>query len=509
MKVNNIKERLNKYIDAGFPIIYVNTYEEGKADKFIADVKKDTNRKVVEWNEADGQVYWDIKNEKIIKRPCFDDERGLEGSLQFLKEEDVLENNILVIKDVHFYFNANNPRIIGMIKKIANKILNGLDATIIIVSSVVSIPIELEKYTTVVNIEHLNNEEIRNIILKFIDEYNIQPIVKVLLDDMVLAFKGLSEYEIINILSLAYAVDGCFTRADLKLINEQKQQIIMKSGILEMIQVKESLDDIGGLNNLKKWLKKKAVVFNNLNKAVEFGVDIPKGVLIAGVPGCGKSLNAKAVAKLFDVPLLRLDMGRLMGKYVGESEANMRKATELADAIAPCVIWIDEIEKAFAGIGESGGNVEITTRLFGHFLTWMQEKTSSAFVVATANDIFKLPPELIRKGRFDEIFYVGLPNEEERKKIFEIHINKRRKNDLPNIDISKVVKLTYGYSGADIEGIVKEAVESVFANGKLELKTNDLIEVIENTHSLSEIMKDKLERMSKEYENRKFKNASY
>lgn len=277
-----------------------------------------------------------------------------------------------------------------------------------------------------------------------------------------------------------------------------------------MIPPKETIEDIGGLDNLKKWLTKKAKVFKNIDKAQKFGVDTPKGVLIAGVPGCGKSLNAKAAAALFEVPLLRLDMGRIMGKYVGESEANMRKAIALAEAIAPCVVWIDELENGLAGIGGDNGGSDVTTRLFGSLLTWMQEKESAAFVVATANDITKLPPELLRKGRFDEIFYVGLPNAEERKKIFQIHISKRRKSnaELRNIDFDILVSRTSGYSGADIEGIVKESIENVYVDEKKELTTNDILETIRHTHSLSEIMKEPLKKMSEEYENRKLKNAS-
>ena len=280
----------------------------------------------------------------------------------------------------------------------------------------------------------------------------------------------------------------------------------MKSGILEMIPLKESVSDIGGLENLKRWLQRKAKVYRQINKALDFGVDMPKGILIAGVPGCGKSLTAKVTAKLFEVPLLRLDMGKILGKYVGESEENMRKAIKLAEAISPCVLWIDELEKAFAGISGSGN--EVTIRLFGTFLTWMQEKTSPAFVVATANDITKLPPELMRKGRFDEIFYVGLPKPEERRKIAEIHIAKRRKADLAGIELQKIVDKTNGYSGADIEGIIKDAVENVFADDKDKLTTEYILKAIDNTHSLSEIMKESLDKLSKEYENRKFKNAS-
>jgi len=249
-------------------------------------------------------------------------------------------------------------------------------------------------------------------------------------------------------------------------------------------------------------------VFKDMKAAAEFGVAMPKGALIVGVPGCGKSLSAKAAGSLFGVPLLRLDMGRLMGKYVGESEENMRKAIRLAEAISPCVLWVDELEKAFAGIGSGGGGAEVTTRLFGTFLTWMQEKKSAAFVVATANDITQLPPELMRKGRFDEIFYVALPNLEERRKIFEIHLRKHRKRDVRSIDIEKLAKETEGYSGADIEGAVSDSVESAFVKGADELTTEEVLECIHNTHSLSEIMKESLEAMAKLYEDRKFKKAS-
>jgi len=235
---------------------------------------------------------------------------------------------------------------------------------------------------------------------------------------------------------------------------------------------------------------------------------MPKGVLIAGIPGCGKSLSAKAAAKLFNIPLLRLDMGRLLGKYVGESESNMRKAIRLADALSPCVLWIDELEKAFAGIGEGGSGGEVTTRLFGSFLTWLQEKESAAFVVATANDITKLPPELLRKGRFDEIFYVGLPQTAERRKIFQIHIEKRRPDDLPGIDLDELAARSDGYSGADIEGVVRESVETAFAEGAASLTTENILHAMDETSSLSELMKDQITRLMDTFESKSFKNAS-
>lgn len=496
-----VKNNLGTYIDAGFPILYIYTFDETKADQYIASVAG--RKKVLEWNGANG--FTDFTNHSY--RP----EWTLEGTLRNLKIGKDLDRSILVLKDVSNQLKAEHPnsdRIIALLKDIARKIRKedgGIDTTVIIVASKIEIPHELEKLITVLELDLPDENEIREVVLNFIENNEITSIFSGLVDEMISAFKGLSESEIEDLLSLAIAQDGDLTQKAIQLIFNQKQQMIMKAGVLEMIPLKESIDDIGGLENLIKWLEKKAYVFKNINKAMEFGVSMPKGVLIAGVPGCGKSLSAKAVGKMFDVPLLRLDMGRLMGKYVGESEENMRRAIRLAEAISPCVLWVDELEKAFAGI--SGGGSEVTTRLFGTFLTWMQEKTSPTFVVATANDVTKLPPELLRKGRFDEIFYVSLPNKEERKKIFEIHLNKRRKQDVPFIDLEQLVSQTEGYSGADIEGVVCDSIESAFVRSK-ELNTNDVIDCMKDTHSLAEIMGDEINKLSAEYENRKFKKAS-
>jgi SpoVK/Ycf46/Vps4 family AAA+-type ATPase len=401
----------------------------------------------------------------------------------------------------------DSEKVAALLKEIARKIRNGIDSTVIIVSPIIKIPENLKKYVTIMELELPDEDEIRTIINRFVTENEIG-VFPGLIDEMANAFKGLTEFEIDDLLRLALAEDGELTEKSLKLIFAQKKQMVLKEGILEMIPIKESLNDIGGLEILKEWLKIKAGVFKDISNAKKFGVAMPKGVLIAGVPGCGKSLSAKAAGKLFDVPLLRLDMGSLMGKYVGDSESNMRKAIKLAEAMAPCILWVDELEKAFAGIGGSGGGGEVINRLFGIFLTWMQEKTSATFVVATANDISKLPPELMRKGRFDEIFYVSLPKDEERKKIFEIHLNKRRKDDVGNIDIDELVSMTEGYSGADIEGVVCESIENVFVQGNPHVSTQDIRKCIENTHCLKEIMKDQIEQMSKLYEERKFKKAS-
>lgn len=497
MENKTLKSKLTRYIDAGFPIIYINTFEENKVDFIIEGLHM--GREIYEWNETNG--YIDFETKTPMLEDC-----TLEMMLDQLKVKEMLDRKIILLKDINAYL--EEPKIASKIKGIARIINQGADATIIIVSSTIIIPKELEKFITILEMDYLNSDEIKQIILQFIEENGLEVVNDELINEFALAFKGLTEFEIYNLLALSYADDGKLTRKDLRLIFDQKQQMIKKAGILEMIPLKETIEDIGGLENLKEWFVRKAKVYKNMSTAKKYGVDMPKGVLIAGVPGCGKSLNAKAAANLFEVPLLRLDMGRLMGKYVGESEGNLRKAIALAEAISPCVLWIDELEKAFAGMGGSGGGSEVTTRLFGNFLTWMQEKDSPTFVVATANDITKLPPELLRKGRFDEIFYVGLPNEEEREKIFKIHINKRRPHDLNKIKISSLVAKTKGYSGADIEGVVKDAIEAAFSWDKQHVGTQDILDAINNTHSLSEVMKDSLNKMIKEYEARKFKNAS-
>lgn len=497
-------EKISQYMDAGYPILYMNTFEELKGVKSI--IAASGARQVLSWSYAEGLVLYkngeaqDLYKNDLAKTPiAIVLEQLLADSLY------ELEGKVIVFKDIHHYL--EEPEVISLLKQLVNKINLGADFSIIFLSPIVKIPKELEKFITIIEAEYMGYDAIRKEIVDFIEYQELPKVADKLLDELAMAFKGLTKFEINNLLALAYANDGELTRADLGLIFEQKKQMIMKSGILEMVNVKESVDDIGGLENLKEWFAKKAKVIKNIHEAEKFGVDMPKGVLIAGVPGCGKSLNAKVASTLFEVPLLRMDMGRLMGKYVGESEGNMRRAIALSEAISPCVLWIDELEKAFAGINGHGGS-EVTVRLFGNFLTWMQDKESPVFVVATANNIMDLPPELMRKGRFDEIYFVGLPKADERKKILQIHIKKRRPKDLAGIDLDKLVGKTEGYSGADLEGVVKDAVEDAFANGKQAVTTDDILRMIENTHSLSEIMKEPLEKMNKEYKERKFKNAS-
>lgn len=494
-----LEEKLGKYMDADFPIIYIHTFEEDKVAAIVQKVR--AGREVYEWNEIDG--YIDSETGTPLWEDC-----PLERMLDQLKTKDLLKRKLILLKDVTAYL--GQPKIVAKLKGIARLILQGADATVIIVSPSLVIPHDLEKYITILEVDRLTEEEIRRIITDFQDRNKkLGPrLSDDLMGEFVSAFKGLTEFEIDGLLKLSVQYGAQLTREDLQLIFEQKQQMIKKDSILEIVPVKETLADIGGLENLKAWFQRKAKIYKLMDRAKKYGVDAPKGVLIAGVPGCGKSLNAKAAAALFGVPLLRLDMGRLMGKYVGESEGNLRRAISLAEAISPCVLWIDELEKAFAGIGSWGGGAEVTTRLFGNFLTWLQEKDSPTFVVATANDITKLPPELLRKGRFDEIFYVGLPKAEEREKILRIHIKKRRPHDLEELRVKELADITEGFSGADLEGVVKDAVEAAFTDDKDQVTMADLEAAIRNTHPLAEVMKDALDRMARVYEERRFKNAS-
>lgn len=502
-----LAENLQRYIEAAMPIIYVNSYDDNTVEELVLEVTG--RRKVWEWNRLMGGLNRKEINRNGIEMICepVAPDTTLEMFLMNGIKDREFDKKVIVIKDIASYL--DDPDIVAILKNACLKIESyELETVFVFISPVLKVPKELEKYITILEDEYLQESEIRSVIEEFVEENGVGTIYEGTMEKLVTAFKGLSLLEINTILALAFRDEGTLSEDALSLVLDQKKQMIEKAGILEMVPLKESMDDIGGLNNLKKWIGNKAKVLNDIKRAQDFGVDLPKGVLIAGVPGCGKSLNAKASAKLMGVPLLKLDMGRLMGKYVGESEKNMRMAIALAEAISPCVLWVDELEKAFAGIGGAGGAAEVTTRLFGQFLTWMQEKTSAVFVVATANDVMKLPPELMRKGRFDEIFYVQLPKETERKKIFEIHIGKRRPQDLEKIDLDRLVSKTEGYSGADIEGVVKEGIEDAFIQGHDAVTTKDFVEAIDSTHPLKEIMGDSIEKLEKEYKERKFKSAS-
>lgn len=490
-----VANALISYVEALHPVIYINHFDFHVIDSHLKQV--DPDAQIIEFNAANGWVDFENKSvEKEIDLPEFFKTvfgMGL-GSTTFL-----------VLKNIHTML--ADPKVSAWLIRIAEKTLYDQDynVTIFIVSPILVIPPELENYITVFDLPLPSLEEIHTIVETFVEEQEFQ-VESELVNDLSLALKGLNEFQIQQILNLAYQEGGYFDETDKALILREKQQLIKKAGMLELVNLSESLTNVGGLETLKKWLQSKAKVFKDLDRAMRFGVDVPKGVLIIGMPGCGKSITAKSTASLFALPLVRLDVGRLLGKYVGESEHNMRKALDLAEAISPCVLWVDELEKAFSGIGSNGGGHEVTTRLFGHFLTWMQEKQSPVFIVATANDVSRLPPEFLRKGRFDELFFVDLPNKQERQQILEIHLKKRH-HWSTDLDLHKLAASCEGYNGADLEAVVQTAIEAAFIAEKKALTTEDLLAASKEIQSISETIKSKIEALKRSIQDMKFRDA--
>jgi SpoVK/Ycf46/Vps4 family AAA+-type ATPase len=281
-------------------------------------------------------------------------------------------------------------------------------------------------------------------------------------------------------------------KLEVETILSEKKAIIRKSGLLEYYEAREKFGDVGGLTVLKEWLVKRQGAFTQ--RARDFGLPLPKGILLIGIPGCGKSLTAKAVGALWQMPLLRLDVGKVFSGLVGSSEENIRKAIQTAEAVAPAVLWLDELEKGFSGVQSSGqSDAGTTARVFGSFITWLQEKSTPVFVIATANDVSMLPPELLRKGRFDEIFFVDMPTEQERKDIFTIHLQKK-KRPLERFDLGRMASAAKGFSGAEIEQAVVSALYDAFFEGA-DLSTESLEKACGEIIPLGLTMKEKIDDM--------------
>ncbi len=303
--------------------------------------------------------------------------------------------------------------------------------------------------------------------------------------------RGLSFHEVRKVITQAIVRDGTLDPSDLDFISSRKREIVEQSGVLEYFPTAADLGDIAGLTQLKRWLAARAPVFHAPEAARDFGLSPPRGLLLLGVQGCGKSLCAKAVANAWSLPLLRLDTARIYSKYFGETERNLHRAMTLAERMSPIVLWIDELEKIFGGgqRDESGAS----QRVLSAFLTWLQEKRASVFVIATANDVSSLPPELIRKGRFDEIFFVDLPGEPHRRDILAIHLGRRRR-DPKQYDLQALAEASEGFSGAELEQAVVGALYSAFAEGS-ELTDRHLLEELRRTRPLSVTMAEPIARL--------------
>ncbi len=457
---------------ARFPYLYISTWEESRVLSLISSVATNnelirTARKVFEWSLTDGLA----DSGKSIG----EDTKSALKALEFI--ERCQEPAIFVLKDFHVFFGANNrPQDIQVIRKIRDLLPNLKQSqspkNVVFVTPVLLLPGDLEKDITIVEFELPSFEEIRAVLKQMIETNRHSGRIKIDLNEeeeerLAKAALGLTLHEAENAFARAMVEDGKLDISDVDVILEEKRQTIRKSGILEFIKSDLKIDDVGGLQNLKRWLIKRNKSW--LDSAARYNLPAPKGVLITGVPGCGKSLVAKAISAMWQVPLLRLDVGKIFSGIVGSSEENMRRAIQTAEAIAPCVLWIDEIEKGFGGISGPSGDSGTSTRIFATFLTWMQEKTKAVFVVATANNISALPPEMMRKGRFDEIFFVDLPTQNERREILKLHLEKRLQHPevvgsfaIDDATLSQIAQATEGFVGAELEQVVISGLFEAF-----------------------------------------------
>jgi AAA+ superfamily predicted ATPase len=403
------------------------------------------------------------------------------------------EPAVYVLKDFHVFLSQSYPHYSAVIRKLRDlaDALHTAYATVIILSPVLQLPDELQKDVTVIDYALPTLRDLDGLLTRAIDSVRGQEGVEVNLtaeerERILKAALGLTITEAENVFAKCIVEKGCF---DVGLVVAEKQQLIRKSGVLEYFQSNEQVEDIGGLEILKAWLGNRALAFTE--KAQRFGLPSPRGILLLGVQGCGKSLTAKAVAHLWRLPLLRLDVGRIFAGLVGSSEQNMRRAIQMAETVSPCVLWLDEIEKGLAGIESSGyADAGVTARVFATLNTWMQEKTKPVFVVATANDISQLPPELLRKGRFDDIFFVDLPVASERREIFGIHLGKR-KRDPKDFDLDRLAADSGGFSGAEIEQAVVSGLYLAFEEER-EVTTGDVSAALKQTVPLSVTMREEI-----------------
>ena len=487
-------ENLRRLIRARFPILSVQTAEESRVLRDIAGVLGDRSqvlppRQVHTWSTSQGLA--------VLGQPGSPETRTPHAALQAAATLSV--PSAVVMLDLHPWLGSpNSPpdtQLIRLLKDTVRYYRDGsVPRTLILVSAVSYLPPELQSLVTLVDYPLPTGGQIRELLDGMITRNVSTGALTVDLgsdgaERLAQAARGLTAAEAENAFARAMVDDGHLADDDVDLVWQEKKQIVAKSGVLEVVTSTVKLEDVGGLGNLKTWLTKRNGSW--LAQAHEYGLPAPKGVLITGVPGCGKSLTAKATASAWSLPLVRLDIGRVFGGLVGASEQNMRTALRTAEAIAPCVLWIDEIEKGFASGASGSGDSGTSARVFGTFLTWMQEKTASVFVLATANAIGLLPPEMLRKGRFDEVFFIDLPTAVERTVIFRLHLTARLKagpalGDLAVDDelVGRLVEHTEGFSGAEIEQAVISACFDAFA-GRRPLTEADLIKEIESTVPLS------------------------
>jgi AAA+ superfamily predicted ATPase len=475
--------KIINYIQAGYPGLFLVSPEEQRIELELKSVIQHLNQnakagkqyQLCFWSVVDGLVNTETSQVRDANDPL--------EALQAISDQS--ERTVTLLKDYHLFLQDPNPILLRKLKDLL------LDCkmkqkTIVLVGCRLVLPPELERELTIVEFALPGREELRHVLQGIMESAGIQSMAVDQRDKVIDAASGLTTMEAEN----AYALSFIQTKAiDPTIVAREKAQAVKKNGLLEIIDAKESLDGVGGLDVLKTWLLKRSDAFSE--KAKLYGLPNPKGLLIIGIPGTGKSLTAKATAKVFGVPLLKLDAGRIFGGIVGQSESNLRSVIQTAEAIAPCCLWIDEMEKGFSGSKSSNATDGGTSaRVFGSFISWMQEKQTPVFVVATANDVQQLPPELLRKGRWDELFFVDIPNQEERQTIWSIQIEKHGR-DPKDFDVVQLARATDGYTGSEIEAAF---VESMFAAFDRDQEPTDLTisQVLTEFVPLSKLMGEQI-----------------
>ncbi|MBM3496196.1 MAG: AAA family ATPase [Armatimonadetes bacterium] len=469
---------LESLIRARYPIINVVSWEEQRVEHALRAVARDRNKKLHIWTVTCGFGTAAGRRDPATRDPL--------AALEHVATSP--DQAIFLLKDFHPYI--SDAAVTRRLRDLTPSLKNSYKS-LVLLGPILKLPAELEKEVTVVDFGLPGYDELGrlldDIILSVKDTPDIRWALEPQQREQVLkAAQGLTALEAENVFAKSLVQKRTF---DVDVILSEKEQIIRKSGILEYYPASEAFANVGGVDLLKDWMEKRTTSFTD--KARDFGLPEPKGVLLIGVQGCGKSLSAKAIGALWRLPLLRLDIGKVFAGLVGASEENMRKALRVAESVAPCVLWLDELEKGLSGLQSSGSSDGGTTaRVFSTFLTWLQEKTVPVFVVSTANQVEVLPPELLRKGRFDEIFFIDLPSGPEREEIFRIHLRKRKRRH-ETFDVSALAKATPGFSGAEIEQLVVEGLYDAFDAGT-DITTDLLLEAARATVPLSMTMREKI-----------------
>jgi hypothetical protein len=487
---NKSAEELEVLLRARYPVIYIVTWEEARVEEVLAQIAQRREKKLYLWSVARGISQYGTPAESRKRT----DTRTTDPSAALDHVLESMENAIYVFRDLHAFFNS--APVTRRIRELAAYLKNSYK-TLVIVSPTLNIPFELQKDVTVVEFDLPDRDDLGGLLDRTLTEVNeatgrnlkVEPDSR---DRILGAASGLTLNEAENVFAKTLVLSGRLSDQDLPIILSEKEQTIRKSGLLEYYHADTNLQQIGGMDVLKDWLSKRQVAFDD--DAKDFGLPAPKGVLLIGIQGCGKSLTSKAIASFWGLPLLRLDIGRLFNSLVGSSEENMRTAIRVAESVAPAVLWVDEIEKSMAGSQSSGSTDGGTSaRVLSTFLTWLQEKTAPVFVVATANSIEQMPPELLRRGRLDETFFVDLPDARERSEIFEIHLKKRQR-PVEAFDLKALADASDGFSGAEIEQCIIAGLFDAFS-AKAPLTTDILIRCARDSVPLSRTMKESIDRL--------------